>query len=71
MDEVSGGGYGHVGGACGWHGDLSEKPREHVGNAFGLGLKYPDAVATIIVQGRAEVPAINGMGHLEWRAFHA
>jgi hypothetical protein len=38
------------------------KPCKRIGDAFGLGLKYPYAVAVVVVHGRSKVPAINGMG---------
>jgi hypothetical protein len=52
---------GEVGGGRGWHSDLSWEPHEFVGDSFGGGFSYSDAVATLVV-GRGEYQPSTGMG---------
>ena len=47
-----------VSGSCYWHGASSGEPRECVGNAFGSGIFCNDAVAAVVLHGRANVPSI-------------
>jgi hypothetical protein len=53
MEEITGGGQGAVGGRSGGHGNAGREPGKGVSNAFGTGFGDPDAVATVMVQGRA------------------
>jgi hypothetical protein len=62
LDQVTGGGQGAVGGRSGGHGNAGREPRKGVSNVFGTCFGDPDAVATVMVQGGAKVPAFDSMG---------
>ena len=52
--NIRGGGLGHV--------DLCGEPAEGIDDAFRRGVADPDAVAAIVVESGAKIPAIDGVG---------
>jgi hypothetical protein len=44
------------------HGNLGREPGDSVGDALGTGVPQPDRVATVRIQGRADIPTVEGMG---------
>ncbi|EEC46686.1 predicted protein [Phaeodactylum tricornutum CCAP 1055/1] len=44
------------------HGCAAGEPRKGVGNTFGRCFGDPDAVATVVVQGWAEIPTFDSVG---------
>jgi hypothetical protein len=61
MDDVVCTGDDKINGGGGGHGNMLRKPGDGVGRAFALGFPHPDAVPTIIVKGRADIPAVKGV----------
>ena len=61
-DEILCGGGGKLERRGGRHLDLRRKPGEGVGDAFGRSGVGPDRVATIVLEGGADVPAFDGVG---------
>ena len=61
LDQVSGSGSGGVGRGGGGNFGLGWEPDKGVSNAFGCGLFDPNSIAAIVMQGRAEVPTIDGV----------
>ena len=50
-----------VGGGSSGHVDVSRKPGESIGDSFGASFVGIDSVASIVVQSRTKVPAVNAM----------
>ena len=62
LGKCAGGSSGGACGAAGWDGEIVRGKLDSFGDTFGAGLRNVDAVTSVVVRGRSEIPTVDTVG---------